>query len=448
PVAWDLDGDGSHMEVVAGRTAYTSNGDTFCELGWYEGSTWVEATDGYPAVADVTRFFGDTQGEPEIVLTGNGVVRVFHGVPRYDPYGLNRCTLVGEISNRPEDDPNISASLPPHPSCDATATAFGGPATIADFDGDGQREIAVAGSCWYSVYQFDGLGNLERYALTATKDWSSASTGSTVFDFNGDGSSEIVFSDEEAVYVWGVDTTPGLAPWDRLVPYLIDTEHKSWTIHEYPLVADLDGDGKAEILVVNSHLPGFEDHFGIYALGAEDDDWVSARNIWHQHGYYVTNVEDNGDVGYAAPNYAPYTAADHNSFRLQAPGSFGALAAPNLFADVSVCQSTCGDLTVWVQASNEGAFIAIGPDAVLSLYGVDALGARTLIGGRALGVSLPPMTQSDPVEFTVSSWSSYDHLEAVVDDDSLAGPAAGGGGAKECNESDNTTVVSLAGLCP
>ena len=58
-----------------------------------------------------------------------------------------------------------------------------------------------------------------------------------------DGAHEVVFSDEEAVYVWGVDDTPGLDPWDRLVPYLVDTEHKSWTVHEYPLVADVDGDG-------------------------------------------------------------------------------------------------------------------------------------------------------------------------------------------------------------
>jgi len=47
---------------------------------------------------------------------------------------------------------------------------------------------------------------------------------------------------------------------------------------------------------------------------------------------------------------------------------------------------------------------------------------------------------------TTKEMTAQAHLR--VDDDSLAGPAAGGGVAKECNESDNTTVVSLAGLCP
>ena len=141
-----------------------------------------------------------------------------------------------------------------------------------DFDGDGDQEVAVAGGCWFSVFDF-AFNGMYRYAMAQTKDWSSASTGSTVFDFNGDGASEVVFSDEEAVYVWGVDGTPGLEPWDRLTPYLVDTEHKSWTVHEYPLVADVDADGKAEIVVVNSHLPGYMDHFGLYVLGSANDDW-------------------------------------------------------------------------------------------------------------------------------------------------------------------------------
>ena len=89
--------------------------------------------------------------------------------------------------------------------------------------------------------------------MAPTKDWSSASTGSTVFDFNGDSSAEIVFSDENNLYVWGIDTSWGLNPWDRFITYLEDNNHKSWTIHEYPVVADLDGDGK-EILVVNSEI--------------------------------------------------------------------------------------------------------------------------------------------------------------------------------------------------
>lgn len=452
--AHDMDGDG-RLEVLAGRTVYKHDGSVYCHLGQYEGGVWVDAVDGYPAVGDLLRFPGDTVGEPEIVITGNSHVSVYHGVPDYDPYGQPRCLLIDQLPNNPELDPTVPAGLPAHPDCDVGAAVdstgqpiahFGGPATIADFDGDGNREIAVAGGCWYSVYDFDASRKLRRFALAQTRDWSSASTGSTVFDFNGDGRSEVVFSDEEALYVWGVDPT-GSRPWDRLVPYLIHDEHKSWTVHEYPLVADVDRDGKAEIVVVNSHRPDWYDRYGIYVLGAADDDWVSARNIWHQHAYYITNVEDNGDVGVCEPNYAPYTPEDYNSFRLQAPGSFGVKAAPNLFATASTCQETCGDLTVWVQVTNEGAYIAASPDVVVALYGVTASGNRTLLDSQTLGLFLPGGRTSDAYEFHVSGWSAYARLEAVVDDPVVSGVAVDGV-AKECDETDNVTVISLAGLCP
>jgi len=448
--AHDVDGDVSTLEVIAGRTIYTAGGATFCELGSYLGDAWLPAIDGYPTVADLVRFPGDDLGEAEVVITGNETVSVYHGVPDYDPNGLARCTLIAELPNAPLDDADVAGQMPSHPNCDLMSKSFGGPATLADFDGDGDNEIAVAGACWYSVYHFDEANGdrFERYAMAQTKDWSSASTGSTVFDFNGDGAAEVVFSDEEAVYVWGVDDAAGLEPWERLVPYLVDTEHKSWTIHEYPIVADLDNDGKAEILVSNAHLPGFEGHYGMYALGAADDDWVSARTVWNQHAYYITNVDDDGSLGTCAPNYAPFTAEDHNSFRLQAPGSFGALAATNLFAEVDTCQETCGpEVLVWVQLGNEGRYISAGADVVVSLYGVDGLGERTLIANQSVGSVVGPATLSDSLVFAVMDWDQWDHLVAVADDPLVVGALGGDGASKECDETDNETYVDLSDLC-
>ena len=193
--AHDLDGDGSQMEVVAGNTVYNSDGSMYCDLGQYVNGVWERADDGYPAVADLLRFTGDSDGEPEIVVTGNHYVRVYHGVTDYDPNGEARCLLIDEIANDALDDPDVSSNMPAHPNCDESRFSFGGQPTIGDFDGDGDLEIAVAGACWYSVYYFNELDNmdLERYAMAQTKDWSSASTGSTLFDFNGDGETEIVF---------------------------------------------------------------------------------------------------------------------------------------------------------------------------------------------------------------------------------------------------------------
>jgi len=351
--------------------------------------------------------------------------------------------------NLPEADFGM-AGLPTHTDCDTTASAFGGQPTVADFTGDGSLEIGVAGSCWYSVFEYtEGSAYLGRLALTQTRDWSSASTGSTVFDFNGDGANEVVFSDEDAVYVWWIDDDPALEPWERMVTLLEDTNHKSWTIHEYPLVADVDGDGKAEILAVNSQLSeGGEPsgHYGIYVLGAADDDWVSARSRWNQHAYYITNVEEDGAIGYAAPNYAPHTVGDFNSFRTQAPGSFGALSAPNLYPVAAGCQEDCGALILWVQGANESAYIGAREDLPITVYGVSG-GIETLLADEPLPWRIGPGTLTKAIEITLEGevWSAFDSLRVEIDEPDATSEW---GGAKECDEEDNSVVVDLSDFCP
>jgi hypothetical protein len=443
--AYDMDGDGGEMEIVAGRTVYNNDGSTYCELGRYDGSTWTRALDGYPAVADMVRFSGDREGEPEIVVTGNEYVSVYHGSTRYDPNGQRRCVEIGRIANDPYQT-SLGARLPAHPDCNLTRSSFGGPPTIADFGGDGTRRIGVAGACHFTVYEPTPTG-LEVFGIAQTRDWSSASTGSTVFDFNGDGTDEVVFSDEEALTVWQVSADAGLDPWERFTTLLRDENHGSWTIHEYPLVADVDGDGKAEIVVSNEPRPDAEEKYGLYVLGAADDDWVTARPIWNQHAYYVTNVEDDGAVGYGAPNYAPYTSADYNSFRLQAPGAFGEKAASDLLPRTSACQAYCGDpATIWVQVGNEGSFITAGAGFVVSLYGVTG-GTRTLLERQAFPADLVPGALSSPLAFEVADWAAHDRIEAVVDDPAGGSGSAEWGTAKECDETDNTVTVDLSALC-
>src|SRR5690606_3574369 len=80
----------------------------------------------------------------------------------------------------------------------------GGPPTIADFDKDGRPEIGVAGGYFYTVFDINRPGEAIEHPADepapepgqifvrwkqATQDKSSNATGSSVFDFQGDGAS-------------------------------------------------------------------------------------------------------------------------------------------------------------------------------------------------------------------------------------------------------------------
>ena len=67
-----------------------------------------------------------------------------------------------------------------------------------------------------------------------TQDGSSNRTGSSVFDFQGDGAAEVVYGDECYFRVYEGETGD----------VVYEIEMSTATIHEYPLVADVDGDGK------------------------------------------------------------------------------------------------------------------------------------------------------------------------------------------------------------
>jgi hypothetical protein len=159
----------------------------------------------------------------------------------------------------------------------------GGPPTIADFDGDGDPEVGVAGANRYAVFETDGTLKWS----TVTQDGSSNRTGSSVFDFEGDGSAEVIYGDETTLRVYrGSDGST-----------LFETPKSSCTWHEYPLVADVDGDDNAEIVAVANNNCGFGPERGIFVFGAgPDDNWVKTRRIWNQHTYHITNVLPDGTI--------------------------------------------------------------------------------------------------------------------------------------------------------
>ncbi len=324
--AADIDADGV-QEAVVGNALYDADGNTI----WYNGQT-----DGFVAVAD---FDGDPEGE--IVVTIQGSVRLQDD----DGAVLWSGNYVGSTS---------------------------GPPTVADFDGDGEPEIGVAGNGQYMVIDGDGTTLWSR----PTVDYSSGFTGSAVFDFEGDGVAEVVYADENDVYVF--DGPTGSIK-------LQESAHSSATCSEYPSVADIDGDGHAEIIYSSSAYSGSET--GITVIGDADDSWMPGRKVWNQHAYSITNVEDDGSI----PTDPDRNWDTYNNFRSGdlIPGE-GGYSGPDLFPFIhDICVDECaeGRVTVWFSLGNQG-YDDIEDPVQVAFYAEGATG-RLLVGEMTWTAPLP-----------------------------------------------------------
>ncbi len=330
----DLDGDGA-LELLAGRTAYRKDGTML----------WNNAeANGFTAVGD---FDGDEQ--PEVVVVHSGVIRILKGI--------DGTVLLGPLT------------LP--------GTGSGGPPTVADFDGDGKPEIGVAQQNLYSMLKPDFTTSELKVVWSQTNhDMSSSVTGSSVFDFQGDGKAEVVYNDE--CYLWVYDGADGT------ILYTDFTQ--SFTATESSIVADVDGDGHAELVkvsngasptqwtcahhdepgkVVGPHTQAFPvwqpapsgDYRGITVLGDAENAWVGTRTLWNQHVYEVTNVcdprdsacEDGSYYGQIPKNQRPnWKQPWLNNFRQNVQDK-GVFDAPDATVSLSVLCATPVPLTVSVR---------------------------------------------------------------------------------------------------
>lgn len=293
----DIDGDG-FLDIVTGSQGFHRDGTLFVDTGGLQpdASNRFGTSDWKGPWSAVADFDGD--GKPEIVVVDsyNHALSVW----RYDASAAGNFVIVRE----PVD---INARFTDNPCTGKFGEdKGGGPPTIADFDGDGIPDVALAGGIGYVV--FDGkrvvdpdIKNAEEAILWAepTKDCSSATTGSTVFDFNGDGKAEVVYSDEEVLRIYEGATGE----------VLFETCNTTATLIENPVVADIDNDGHADIIVVSNAYGGQKCRLeegqtervlgpsGIRVFGSsEEGAWVRTRRVWNQHSYHVTNIEEDGTI--------------------------------------------------------------------------------------------------------------------------------------------------------
>ena len=302
PIAADLDGDGRPEVIASDRI--------------YDGVTGADKTPAglaeKPFYAQVADFNGDKK--PDLLLVqsqqGSQIVSVYDYAARRVIFGPYRVSEGG----------------------------WGGPAVIADFDGDKVPDFGLASASRYYTYALkcstlpkpaDCTGS-EPGVLwqKQTQDASSGGTGSSVFDFNGDGAAEVVYRDECFLRVYN----------GRDGKTLFAFNITSNTCLELPVIADVDNDGHADIIVTSDSFgacgggrtdPDTGTPFtgltnGIYVLRDPMNRWMPSRPLWNQHSYHITNINDDLSV----PVSEPANWLGYNNYRQNVQG--GPMGSGNL----------------------------------------------------------------------------------------------------------------------
>ncbi|MFN7980372.1 MAG: Ig-like domain-containing protein [Vicinamibacterales bacterium] len=260
PIVFDLDGDGT-VEIVYAGVVFTPDGEPKWELPV-----------GVPHVAIGN--LDDTPDAEVIVVTKN--------------YESNR---LGNIEAYKAD----GTMMWRYPLGNGDTNVFGH-LTVADVDGDGFADILFP----YFDYGLGSnmllaLGNQGQLKwLAATESGDGLHTNSSrvaVFDLDADGIPEVIKQDRNSLNILdGLDGSVKAA-----VPFGGPAATSTHTVS----VADLNGDGRAEIVAVHFGLSGPS---GIWVLTSAGNDWRRAAGGLEQFASGGATADENGSLPFSNNN--------------------------------------------------------------------------------------------------------------------------------------------------
>ncbi len=380
PAVTDIDLDGQ-MEIIAGDVMYDADANIVARI-----------SDNSEGAIAVGNFDSDPEGE-FVRVSGNTITA----------YDTDGSSFWGPLTNR-------------------TANIFPIPA-VGDIDGDGLAEIIVAGgNILWALNSEDGSILWE-----ANVHDESGATGASIFDFDADGIPEVVYIDEIQMIAYnGADGTIKFQ----------SNEHASATMYDYPVIADVDADGHAEIVVVHDAYTT-----GISIYGDVANTWAPARGVWNQHDYTITNINDDLSVPTdAITNFTVYNNF-HSALALPPGDALGAQLEGEI---LGICTDDCdsGTLHVSGRVLNTGAS-EVPAGVEVALYGITG-GGDVLLDTVATPDAIPSGRTSEGLDFSVDTalLTGVTSLQMFVDDD-----GTGTGAIAECLESDNGALFEEA-LCP
>ncbi|MCK4329011.1 PQQ-binding-like beta-propeller repeat protein [candidate division WOR-3 bacterium] len=252
---------------------------------------------GGTAIADV-----DLDGEPEIIVNTN----VYSGISYIWCIKNN-----GGMKWRKKILNNNSSGL--------------SMAAVDDINNDSYPEIVIFSNCYNdlqdSIFALQDAGDSARIVWsTSAADWIGGSrTIPIICNLDGENSKEVIWMGTEYLRIY--DGSYGNVIYENI-------DFQSPTAVEHPAVADIDGDGHAEIIATYRNTE-------IAVL--ECDEWVKCRDQFSSYTYHITNINDDLSV----PRIEPNSWETHNSWLAQ-----GFLPVGNIIVRPDQTDSILPDSTI------------------------------------------------------------------------------------------------------
>lgn len=255
PVAMDVLPDNfcfscGGLEIVAGNQVLSVNFNTGLVVPIVTAP--APFTDGFTSVADI-----DGDGDLDAIVQGKK--------------GNQNTVYCWEI-----ETPTILREYPLLNNWQEGASRV----NVADLNGDGKLEISFVSHPWLYALKNDFTPLWTNSIYDA-----SSITCSSVFDFCGDGSAELIYRSESKLQV--LEGASGNVIWEDVC--------LSATHIENPLVLDVDADGQTEI-VIECGTNGSTNTGTVVAYEAFGTPGIASRKVWNQHAYFNTNINEDLSV--------------------------------------------------------------------------------------------------------------------------------------------------------